>query len=98
MKIFPNNNNNNQHQLGQSHLEPNRQDSLGISLKEFDLKVTNTDEGEWVETSPEIIGHFNPKGMNGAKYFLYRGRKICESGKVDEIEGEISTTPWTQKK
>ena len=47
---------------------------------------------EWVETSPENIRLLQPKGLNGKKYFCWQGIKICEPGKIDEIEAEESQT------
>lgn len=46
----------------------------------------------WVETTPEIIKLLQPNGLNGAKYFCYKGVKVCEFGKIDEIEDEESKT------
>jgi hypothetical protein len=46
---------------------------------------------EWVETTPEIIATLQPKGLGGAKYFIYNGVKVCEMGKIDEIETECNT-------
>lgn len=45
---------------------------------------------EWVETTKEIIHHYNRKGLNGAKYFVYNGVKVCERGKLDEIINEMN--------
>lgn len=33
---------------------------------------------EWVETTADIIKHFQPHGMGGQEYFCYKGIKICE--------------------
>lgn len=38
------------------------------------------DGEEWVETTAEIIKHFNPQGLKGGKYFIYDGVKVCEMG------------------
>lgn len=47
---------------------------------------------EWVETSPEIIKHYNRNGLNGAKYFIYQGIKVCETGKLEEVIKETTMT------
>lgn len=44
---------------------------------------------EWVETSPEIIQYFNPHGLNGSNYFVYKGIKVCEFGKSEEIQDKM---------
>jgi len=44
---------------------------------------------EWVETTAEIIHHYNRKGLNGAKFFIYDGIKVCERGKMDEIQKDM---------
>lgn len=41
---------------------------------------------ESIETSQEIIDHFNRTGLNGAKFFIYSGIKVYPLGKSDEIE------------
>lgn len=51
---------------------------------------------EWVETTPEIIQFYNRKGLNGAKFFIYDGIKVCERGKIEEIEDEMNT-PLSEK-
>ena len=50
---------------------------------------------EWVETSAEVIKHFNPKGLGvnpltnqPNRYFVYEGIKICEKGQIESIETE----------
>lgn len=45
---------------------------------------------EWVETTQDVIRHFNRNGMNGAKFFIYNGLKVCEFGKIEEIEAEMN--------
>ena len=63
------------------------------TLSDFKLKVhqAKMEGNDWVETSPEIIKYYNPKGMNGVKYFWFDGVKVCELGKSEEIEQEIAT-------
>lgn len=50
-------------------------------------KATHT---EWVETSKDIIKYFMPQGTGDAGYFCYKGIKVCEPGKVDEIEEKMN--------
>ena len=59
-------------------------------LSEFIAKIANAKHlgNEWVETSKEIVDYYNPKGLNGAKYFIYDGIKVTEHGKSEEIEEE----------
>ena len=47
---------------------------------------------EWVETTPEIIAHFNPQGLGGAKHFTFENVKICEVGKLDEVLKHLDRT------
>jgi len=42
-----------------------------------------------IETTPEIIHHYNRKGLNGAKYFTYDGLLVCEKGKTEEIQKDL---------
>lgn len=46
----------------------------------------------WVETTADNIRLLQPKGLNGAKYFCWQGVKVCEFGKIDEIERDESMT------
>lgn len=41
---------------------------------------------ESIETTQEVINHFNRQGLNGAKFFIYSGIKVYPLGKSDEIE------------
>lgn len=40
---------------------------------------------KWVETTPEIMLHYNKSGLNGSKYFIYDGVFVCEKGHKDAI-------------
>lgn len=43
---------------------------------------------ESIETTPEIIAHYNRNGLNGAEYFIYNGIKVYPLGKKAEIEAK----------
>ncbi len=45
---------------------------------------------EWIETSPEIIRHYNRNGLNGAKYFIYQGIRVCEAGQLEAVQDELN--------
>lgn len=45
---------------------------------------------EWVETTPEIMKTIMPRGLGGARFFCYQGVKVCEFGKIEEIEEECN--------
>lgn len=45
---------------------------------------------EWVETTPEVINHFNRNGVGKVGYFIFNGIKVCEVGKLQTILGEES--------
>ena len=58
---------------------------------------------EWVETTPEIIQHFNPKGMGinpltekPNRFFIYHGIKVCPKGERESIENEMDQ-PLSQR-
>lgn len=61
------------------------------TLSEFSKRIDSAKmAGErWVETSPEIIRYFNPRGLGGAKYFTYSGILVCEFGKIEEAENQM---------
>lgn len=45
-----------------------------------------------IETSPEIIKHFNPKGLGEATHFTYKGLIVCEFGKRAAVEAAMNMT------
>jgi len=52
---------------------------------------------EWVETTPEIIAHFNKRGMGinpltgkPNRHFVFNGIKVCPYGEQEQIETEMS--------
>lgn len=52
-------------------------------------KATIEDTG-WVETSPEIIRHYNKSGLGKSDYFIFQGIKVCEYGKREAIQKALS--------
>ncbi len=54
---------------------------------DFLAKIAHAQSNQvpWVETTPEIIKHFMPGGLQGVDYFIYHGIKVCEHGKSQEI-------------
>lgn len=47
----------------------------------------------WVETSLENIMNVVPDGLSGKKYICFKGVKVCEFGKIAEIEIEEAKSP-----
>lgn len=46
---------------------------------------------EWVETSKEIIDHYNKGGLGPhAEYFIFQGVKVTEFGKSERLKEEMS--------
>lgn len=62
-----------------------------ISLFLDKIAVAQANNEEWVETSPEIIKHFNRNGLGGSEYFVYQGIKVCEYGQSEKIEKDMDT-------
>lgn len=60
------------------------------------IAVARAEGAEWVETTAEIIAHYNPRGLGGAKHFCFQGVKVCERGKRDAIEKEMDA-PLAQR-
>lgn len=60
------------------------------TLATFEARISEAQMAgdEWIETTDEILKFFNRKGMNGAKYFVYKGIKVCLKGEREEIEKE----------
>lgn len=55
------------------------------------IAVAKMNGDEWIETTPEIIMHYNRHGLNGAKYFIYDGIKVAVTGTVEDIVKEEDT-------
>lgn len=68
----------------------NTKERMSDFIEKHSIALANGDE--WCETTPEIIKLLQPRGMGGAKYFCYKGVKVCEYGKIDEIEAQESKT------
>jgi len=43
-----------------------------------------------VETSQEIIDHYNPSGIGKAGFFLFQGIKVCPKGQREAIVEELN--------
>ena len=46
----------------------------------------------WVETTPEIIALLQPRGLGGAKFFCYKGVKVCAHGDMEGIIADEDKT------
>jgi hypothetical protein len=66
--------------------------SINDSFRNFinDIELARTTGEEFVEVGPEIIKHFNPQGLKGASYFIYRGIKVCQKDMTDKVSKELS--------
>ena len=64
------------------------------SQNEFENRIARAQlNGEaWVETTPNILQLFNRNGLNGAKYFVYKGVKVCLQGEAEQIEKDEALT------
>jgi hypothetical protein len=61
------------------------------------IACAKSDGDEWVQTSLEIIQYFNKRGMGknpltgkDNTYFVYDGIKVCETGKLEQVETEMN--------
>lgn len=43
----------------------------------------------WIETSPEIIKHYNKSGVGKSGYFIFQGIKVCEYGKSEALQKSL---------
>lgn len=65
-----------------------------------DIALAKHMGNEWVETTPEIIHHYNRNGLGErdvlgkkipVRYFIFDGIKVCAQGDLDKILEEEST-------
>ena len=61
-------------------------------MEGFDRKVEIAKMGgeEYIEAPMVLIEHFNKKGLNGGKYFHYKGIKVFPEGQAEKIMEEES--------
>jgi hypothetical protein len=45
-----------------------------------------------VEADEDIIKYFNPQGLGGADYFMYKSVKVIRKGKVDEVNRKLKAS------
>lgn len=62
------------------------------------IAIAKHEGQEWVETSKEIIAHYNKRGLGvnpvtgkENRFFIYDGVKVCEPGMIESIEQEMNT-------
>lgn len=61
------------------------------TVSQFEAKIAAAlGAGErWVETSAEVIKNYNPGGLNGQKFFSYKGVLVCETGTTQACEDDM---------
>lgn len=62
-------------------------ETINETPQQFEVRVSIA-QGQGVEsleTTPEIIKHFNPRGLGTQEYFIYKNVKVFPYGKTDEI-------------
>ena len=70
-------------------------DPFGDELRNFEsqcavaqnLMLQGQHSGK-MEASEAIIAHYNPAGLGGQEYFIYKGIKIFPTGKTSMIEDQ----------
>lgn len=62
--------------------------TLDQQFRDFQTKVDMAilTGQDYVETAPEITAHFNPKGLGGVDYWIYKGVKIVSVGKQEAVD------------
>ncbi len=41
---------------------------------------------EWVETTPEIVKYYNPRGLGRSKHFIFQGIHVCAEGDLAKAQ------------
>lgn len=62
-------------------------DPFGGELRSFETVIARAkhQKVDEVEAPQSVIDHYNPNGLGGAKYFIYKGIKVCPVGEGDAI-------------
>lgn len=64
-------------------IDPYQETMLSFEEKIRQAKDLQT---PWIETTPEMVKYLNPRGLRGAKYFIYKGVRVCEHGMAEDID------------
>ena len=74
-------------------LEATKVDDTKTTVHTFldQISQAQMNNKEWVETTEDIIRHYNRKGLGGKKYFIFQGIKVCAQGQREGIEREMNT-------
>ena len=61
------------------------------TTSEFEHKISAAvhQKVESIEATQEIIDYYNPNGLGGSKFFIYKGVKVFPTGRTEEIENEL---------
>ena len=72
-------------------LDPNGINDRRVMISEFlgAIEIAKSEGEEWVETSKEVIAHYNRKGLGPSNFFVYGGVKVCEEGNREAAEKEL---------
>lgn len=61
------------------------------TLTSFQAKIDDAmlQGNEWVETSDDIINYYNKAGLKGQEYFIFRGIKVTQFGKSEDLDEKL---------
>lgn len=65
-------------------------DDIYRQIVDFKARIdrAKTMNEPWIETSKDVIDHFNQKGLNGANYFIYDNIRVFENGTMESSLAE----------
>lgn len=68
-------------------------DDTRVTVSKFldAINLAKMEGAESIETTQEIIDHFNRSGLNGAPFFIFQGIKVYPIGKSEEIESSFES-------
>lgn len=61
-----------------------------MEISHFDGECLLADKGAIVPASEKIMKHFNPNGLGGAKFFVYKGCIVCLDKDVQDVQKELN--------
>lgn len=60
------------------------------------IAVAQANGDEWVETTLEVMTHFNRRGLGKATYFVMDGVKVCQYGDAGKLAAQHEEIPNAQ--
>ncbi len=76
--------------VSSAEIETLTQFEAKVDKAKMDAALEDETDPIWVETSSAICQYFNRRGLGKSGYFDYKGVKVCETGKSEQIKENLA--------